>query len=81
MCPECRQTATLPLTDARRVTYAVIALLAVVASLAMLIQGDIPILGVIPALMLAALAIDLDVRKRYRAAQTRHQTATAEKAS
>ncbi len=69
MCPACQRTGTHPLSTARYVTYAVIGALAVVFTLISIMNGGLPIVGVIPALMIAALAMDWGVRQKFHAAK------------
>jgi hypothetical protein len=70
-CPACRRQARLPLATARAVIYLVISLLSIGFCIQVLASGGIPILGVIPGLMIAALIMDLSIRNRWRAARIR----------
>lgn len=70
-CPLCRHQATHPLATWRLVIYALIAALGVIGTIAMMAQGGIPIMGVIPALMLAAVIINFGVNARVNAAHAR----------
>jgi hypothetical protein len=72
-CPACQKWAKYPLATPRMVIYAVIALVALGWSIKILASGAIPIFGVIPALMLAAVIIDFGVRARLGAARKRWQ--------
>ncbi|MBA2545136.1 MAG: hypothetical protein H0V17_36170 [Deltaproteobacteria bacterium] len=70
-CPLCRHQATHPLATWRLVVYAIIAGLGVIGTVAMMAQGGIPIMGVIPALMMAAVIINFGVKSRVDAAMIR----------
>jgi hypothetical protein len=70
-CPFCQHEATHPLAPWRLVIYIIIAALGVVGTIAMMAQGGIPIMGVIPALMLAAVIINFGVTSRVNAANAR----------
>jgi hypothetical protein len=69
MCTSCHRVATHPLSTARLVFYALIAVVAIGWSVKVAVGGAIPIMGVIPALMLAAVIIDFGVRSRMTRAR------------
>ncbi len=72
VCPTCRKLATLPLSRGRRTTYGVIVGLSILITLLMAIEyGTVPIIGLIPALMVAALAMDYGIRQRHQTASAR----------
>jgi len=71
MCPTCQREGTLPLSSARWTTYAVIAALAVVFTAINIANGGLPVVGVIPALMIAALVMNHGVAQKHQAACAR----------
>jgi hypothetical protein len=74
MCPLCQKTSTQPLASWRFAIYAVIAGLGVLGSISFAMSsGGIPIMGIIPALMLAAIIMDFSVQSRFRAAKKRYE--------
>jgi hypothetical protein len=71
MCTSCHSVATHPLSTARLAFYALIALAAIGWSVKIAVAGGLPIMGIIPALMLAAVIIDFGVRSRMKQAKAR----------
>jgi hypothetical protein len=70
-CPACKAESTHPLATWRLVIYILIAAMGVLGTVAMMAQGGVPIMGVIPALMLAAVIINFGVQSRVNAALAR----------
>ena len=70
-CPACRAVATHPLATWRLAIYIAIAALGVIGTISFMVQGGIPIMGVIPALMLAAVIINFGVTSRLNEATKR----------
>jgi hypothetical protein len=70
-CPACRKVATHPLAPWRLAIYISIAGLGLIGTIGFLLQGGIPIMGIIPALMLAAVIINFGVASRLNDATKR----------
>ena len=70
-CPACGKVATHPLATWRLAIYIAIASLGVIGTISFMLQGGIPIMGVIPALMLAAVIINFGVSSRLNDATKR----------
>lgn len=71
VCPACQREVTHPLAVWRLVIYSLIALAGVAGTIALLVQGAIPIMGIIPSLMLAAVVMNFGVNSRVNAAMAR----------
>jgi hypothetical protein len=72
-CPACQKVATHPLATWRLAIYIAIAALGVLGTISFVLQGGIPIMGIIPALMLAAVIINFGVASRLNEATKRAQ--------
>jgi hypothetical protein len=72
-CPACSREAKHPLSTARLVVYWVLALAAIAWSLSIVASGGIPMFGVLPALIIAALVIDFPVRSHFNKARRRSE--------
>lgn len=65
-CPSCQQAETFPLTKGFRTTYIVIVALMALTILMALQQGEIGFPGLLGILVIAALVIDANIKKKTR---------------
>jgi hypothetical protein len=72
-CPACTREVKYPLSTARLVISWLIAIASTAWALTILASGQIPMFGVLPALVVAAVVIDLSVRSHVKKAQRRHE--------